>query len=363
MSLPLLAEIAGPYAAVPMAGLIALSYLFGAAIRFNIRYGEALFEQWDRYRLVNLLEWSSRLALILAYVISVAYYLTLLAAFLLKGFGIVDPGLARGVTLGLLAALGVYGVVRGLGGLEWMEEIAVGLKLAVIAAILVGLAWLNAQLAASGQWQPALDARAIGWRDVQVALGLLIVVQGFETSRFLAGEYPAELRIRTMRYAQGIAAVLYVLFFALSVAVLDRTMLGGGVAAITDMVAAIALVLPIMLTAGAVAAQLSAAIADTIGAGGLIGELSARRLKSHLGYGIIAAVGIALTLSVNVYEIITIASKAFALYYLLQCLVAASVLRRTKGVRWRAARFALFAALGALALAVVVYGIPSEGGE
>jgi len=362
VSLPLLAEVAGPYAVVPMAGLIALSYLFGAAIRFNICHGEPLFEQWQRYRLINLFEWASRLALILAYVISVTYYLTLLAAFFLKGFGIVDAALARWVTLGLLAVLGLYGVLRGLGGLEWMEEIAVGLKLAVIAAILVGLLWLNLELVAAGRWAQALSAPPVDWHHVRIALGLLIVVQGFETSRFLASEYAPGLRVRTMRYAQIIAAVLYVLFFLLSIAVFDRTMLGGGVAAITDMVAVVAVIMPAMLTAGAIAAQLSAAIADTIGAGGLIGELSARRLKPQLGYGVTALVGIALTLSVDVYEVITIASKAFALYYLLQCLVAAAVLRRVETVRWRAARYMLYLALGGVALAVIVFGIPSEGG-
>ena len=88
-----------------------------------------------------------RLALALAYFISVTYYLTLLAAFLLKGVGIADPLTGKILTTVILAVIGLDGLIQGLHGLENIEEYAVGLKLAVIAAALAALAWLNVRLA------------------------------------------------------------------------------------------------------------------------------------------------------------------------------------------------------------------------
>ena len=39
--------------------------------------------------------------------------------------------------------------------------------------------------------------------------GILLVVQGFETSRFLGEKYSAEIRVQTMRRAQLISGALY----------------------------------------------------------------------------------------------------------------------------------------------------------
>jgi hypothetical protein len=51
---------------------------------------------------------------------------------------------------------------------------------------------------------------------LRMLAGILLVVQGFETSRYLGAAYDAETRIRTMRHAQIISGTIYIVFVALA---------------------------------------------------------------------------------------------------------------------------------------------------
>jgi hypothetical protein len=72
-------------------------------------------------------------------------------------------------------------------------------------------------------------------------------------------------------------------------------------------------------------------------------------------------VAIAITWSADVFRIITLASQAFALFYLVQSCVALSVAYQRRDFPNRRARMALFAAVALFCLCVVVFGIPSGG--
>jgi hypothetical protein len=361
VSLPLLVHDLGLYATAGMAFLVVFSYLLGGAIRFNIIHGELVFAEgsggW-----VGWLETLSHLALALAYFISVTYYLTLLAAFVLRGLGISTVLTGKALTTAILTAIGLQGWGRGLHGLEAIEEYAVGLKLAIIAAALAALAWLNLDRVLSGTWHlPHIEA-PLGWHSIRTVLGLLIVVQGFETSRFLAGAYSPELRARTMRYAQILSGVIYLAFFLLAmVALNEREVLSTDVTGIVALLKPAASVLPLAIICGAIFAQLSAAVADAIGAGGLIEDVSKKRIDHRHAYPVIALIGTILTWTLNVFGVIVLASRAFALFYLLQCLVAAGVAMTAPNVNSRALHVAGFLALAVLALAVVVFGAPVAG--
>jgi hypothetical protein len=290
------------------------------------------------------------------------YYLTLLSAFLLKGLGIEDPLASKLVTTAILLGIGVQGLLRGLHGLENIEEYAVGLKLAIIAAALAALAWFNIDAALNGTWHLVEQTKPFDWQSARVVLGLLVVVQGFETSRFLAGAYPPELRVRTMRYAQWLSGGIYITFFLLAMAAVDDPKaLNGNATGIIAVLEPAASSLVFLIVIGAVFAQLSAAVADSIGAGGLIEQVSGRRIDHRHAYPVIALIGIALTWTLDIFAVITLASRAFALFYLLQCLVAAGVALRTPGLRRHRLHAAGFLALAAMALAVVLFGIPMEG--
>jgi hypothetical protein len=361
VSLPLLVHDLGLYATAGMAFLVVFSYLLGGAIRFNIIHGEPLFAEGNA-GWAGLLETISHLALALAYFISVTYYLTLLAAFLLRGIGISHVLLGKVLTTAILAGIGLQGLLRGLHGLETVEEYAVGLKLAIIAAALAALAWLNLDRAFSGTWHlPHIEA-PLGWHSIRTVLGLLIVVQGFETSRFLAGTYSPELRVRTMRYAQRLSGVIYLAFFLLAmIALNEQEVLSTDVTGIVALLKPVASVLPLAIIGGAIFAQLSAAVADAIGAGGLIEDVSKKRIDHRHAYPVIALIGIILTWTLNVFGVIVLASRAFALFYLLQCLVAAGVAMTAPKVGRRPLHVASFLTLAVLALAVVLFGAPVAG--
>ncbi len=357
VSAPLLAGIVGNLALVCMGVLLVLAYMVGGAIRFNIRHFEPI--ENSGHGLAQNVAFLSRIVLALAYFISVTYYLQLLAAFLLSAFGITNHLAANGITTLLLLAIGGIGIWRGLGGLERLEKYAVSLNLGMIGALLVGLAIYNVNLWINGAWNlPAISSQ-IDFHDIRVLLGLLIVVQGFETSRYIGDEHPAEQRIATMRSAQLVSTGIYLLFIAL-VTVLFHDGLGADVTAIISMAKPVAVILPVLLAIAAIGSQFSAAVADNEGAGGLIEDITHRKVPIRYAYLLILLVTVALTWETNVNEIIAYASRAFALYYMLQCVVAFRVAWQLKEQSHRILRLANFAFLAVVCCLVFVMGLPSE---
>ena len=98
-----------------------------------------------------------------------------------------------------------------------------------------------------------------------------------------------------------------------------------------------------------------------IGAGGLIEQVSEQRIDHRHAYPFIALVGAGLTWSLDIFGVIAFASRAFAFFYLLQCLVAAAVAITAPEVRRRTLYAGSFLVLAALALAVVLFGTPLQG--
>ncbi len=114
------------------------------------------------------------------------------------------------------------------------------------------------------------------------------------------------------------------------------------------------MVLGPMLVLAAVASQLSAAMADMGGSGGLLTEVSGGRISVRVAYAAITVVVLALTWSVDIFGIIAFASRAFGASYAIQCGLAAWL---ADGRPLRRAWYSLGALL---ALAVVVLGKPAE---
>lgn len=363
VSVPLLSNAVGNAAIFAMAGLVLYAYLVGGAIRLNIRYGEPLFDAPDSSgaRIALTAERISHVALACAYFVSVAYYLSLLSLFLLKGLEQSDPWMARILTTIFLIFIGAFGFVKGLRGLERLEEYAVGFKLAVIVAILVALAGHNLHLFEAGTWQlTPLDAH-LDVETFRALLGFVIVVQGFETSRFLAGQYSPEMRVKTMRDAQLLSGAIYLVFFALATVMFQAHFASGEVAAIVDMVGVVAIILPFMLTAAAVASQFSASVADAIGGAGLLHQTVARRFALKNFYPALAGVAVLLVWSGDVFDIISLASRAFAFYYFMQCVVAVLVVLTQKDIATRAPLIVWYGFLASVSLGAAIFGIPSAG--
>ncbi|MCA9072043.1 MAG: hypothetical protein KDA84_24110 [Planctomycetaceae bacterium] len=357
VSAPLLAGIVGNLAVFCMVVLLGVAFLVGEAIRFNIRHFEPIENK--NHGPAQTVAFISRVVLSGAYFISVTYYLQLLAAFVLEGFGVNNQTLAHSITSGLLITICSIGIWRGLGMLEGLEKYAIALNLGMIAALVAGLAIYNGNLLVTGDWQLPNISSDINFHDFRILLGLLIVVQGFETSRYIGDEHPAEERITTMRLAQLISAGIYIVFVGLAT-VLFQADLDADVTAIVQMTKPVASVLPVLLSIAAIGSQFSAAVADTEGAGGLIEDITHHRLPIRYAYALVLVTTLAITWETDVNRIISYASRAFALYYALQCLVAVIVAFEMDKDSRRTFHLVLFSLTGALCLLVFALGLPSE---
>lgn len=351
---PILYASVGAVAWIAMAALCVISYIFGSAVRENILHVE---QAEDRTPLQSLVNEIGDIVLAGAYFISVAYYLNLFAAFGLRLFDTVDPALVRIVSTCAIAAIGGIGAFGGLKALESLEVGTVGLKLSVIGGLLTTLlvvtvlAWTHADLAL-----PELPVHS-GWEEIRTVLGLVVLVQGFETSRYLGTKYKPEMRVRTMRRAQWIAAVIYVSFILLFRPYFTGAIEGAGAeTAIIDMLAPLGVAIGPLLIAAALASQSSASIADMNGAGGLIAEASRQKIPVKPAYVVTAAVAIAMTWVFDIFEIITWASRAFVAYYALQSFLAASAAIR----RGAWLRGGLYAAACLLAIAIIIVAKPAS---
>jgi hypothetical protein len=76
-----------------------------------------------------------------------------------------------------------------------------------------------------------------------------------------------------------------------------------------------------------------------------------------VAYALLTGVGLFLTWPANIFEIISYASRAFALYYTLQASIAADTAWGRED-RWRGLGFAALAGLGLL---IVFFGQAVEG--
>ncbi|WP_321488945.1 hypothetical protein [uncultured Hyphomonas sp.] len=351
---PILSHSYGKYAPLVMLFLCLAAYAFGAAIRFNIAN---LAQKPNRTAPERRTEYFASWALSFAYCISVAYYLNLFGAFAVKMTTFNSPAMGKAVTSAVLLLILAVGWLRGFSAMEKMEQVSVSLKLAIIAGLLAGLSVYFFTQAEQSELTFAAPAET-GWTGIALAFGLIITVQGFETSRYLGSEYKPDMRICSMRYSQWLATAIYMAYVVLLTYAFDAGTVPLTETAIVDMMKVVSAILPAMLIVAALSAQFSAAIADTSGAGGLVEELSGGRVSPRLAYLILVLIGLGLTWFSHVFQIISFASKAFAYYYALQCGIAAvGAFREAKApIRGMA-----FAAFGLLALAVLFFGQPVEG--
>lgn len=354
VSAPLLAREFGGYAAPAMALLIAVAALVGWAIRYNIKVVEPQLEHGPDKALRSIEE-LSHIILTFAYFISVAYYLSLLGHFVLQSSGIDNERLAQGIAIALVIGLGVLGWSGGADKVAAIERYTTALNLAVVGGFLVALAFYGAGLISAGtSFMPPPGKLSLA--SLPVLLGLLIVVQGFETSRFMGADFDPDTRIKAMKIAQGVSGIIYIVFFLLLSPLLGQLAKGSGVATIITVSGMVALVLPVCLTVAAVASQFSASVADSIGNEGLIGQLTHGKVDPKHAYALIAIVGIAILVTLDVNSVIALASRAFALFYALQCLVAWQAARKRVG---DIGKSRVFLVLSFIAFAVCIFGVPS----
>ena len=182
-------------------------------------------------------------------------------------------------------------------------------------------------------------------------IGLFAIVQGFEAARYIGVRFGAEERIRTMRAAQGISTIVFVVFILALLSVLlpatgeaDNTAIflasdqGGDL-------------MPWLLLLAALGSQTSAIISATSSRSDMLVN---RKIDQKFTFPIILVPAIALVLLVDVNVAVNLASRVFAAYFIIQALLAGLLASRKK--KWAA--LAGFVAIGLAMADVLVFGLP-----
>lgn len=320
---PLLASIVGGLSPLAVITIVVLAYAIGSVIRFNIQHVEPRIDNGSLSKRTREIEYLGDIALVLAYMVAIAFYLSLLSSFLLNYLEIQNLDAERWLTTIIIIFISVVGYQRGLGGLEKLESVAMTVQLSIVVALLMGLAAFSYLFYSSGGSlnfdYPQRDFST----QVRMLAGALLVVQGFETSRFISEKYSSEMRVATMKKAQIISGIVYVASAILLLPVVQHLDLQNiQLAKIVEITGLAAVVLPFMLIGAALMSQFSAAVADTSAGGGLLNESSGKRFSTRISYLGISACAILLVWAVDLIEIITLASRAFAFYYFLQTMLA-----------------------------------------
>ena len=343
----------GPLSVLAILLVAATAYAIGEVIRFNIRYAEPALAAQKAGGLTVGLERFSDIALILAYVISVSLYLRILSSFLLGALDADSQFNEQVITTVIISFIVILGVVKGLSSIEKLEFLSLAVTVVIIIFIILDFAIYDVVVAMESRliWPAMPDREPM---DIaRILAGTLIVVQGFETSRYLGKSFSSEIRIKSSRLSQQISTVVYLLFVGLATPLMHFLKTPVNDNDLIVLAGKVIFFLPLMVIASAVLSQFSAAVADTIAGSGNIYEVSNKKIGDKSAYLFIGITAIALTWSASTLGLVALASRAFAFYYLIQCLVA---LNFSKSVMQRIAITAIAGILGFVTIFAVPVG-------
>lgn len=349
---PVLASAVGSWAPLAMVVVALVAFRVGAIVRHNILCAEPVLAAGEK-QLTVLFERVSDIALVGAYVISVCLYVHILSAFVLTGLGLDTEFNKSLLTTAVIGVITVIGLLGGLRPLERLESWALYLTLAILGLLLAAFAWFGlGQLGQPGGLSAIDWPGRSPWQVATIVAGTLIIVQGFETTRYLGGQFDTDTRIRASRWSQYFSLSVYVVFVTLAIPLVP--VLNGQYSdnSLIALAGAVALWLPVPLIAAAVLSQFSAAVADTVAAAANLEETSRGRVTPRWGYLAVGLAAMGLAWSGSTFTIIALASRAFAFYYLMQCVVAFSVCRNNR-------ERAHFIAIGIVLAFVLIFAVPA----
>jgi hypothetical protein len=349
---PILASAVGPYAVFAMIAVSLVAFLVGSIVRHNILCAEPALILGSK-RLTVGVERLSDVALVAAYIVSICLYIHILSTFVLVSFELDTPFNKSMLTTLVIGSITVIGLLGGLKPLENLERWALYVTILILATLLIMFAIYDGrQFLSQGHFTlPEMPDRSL-WEIATIVAGTLIVVQGFETTRYLGDHFDGPTRIRASRWSQYFSLSIYVLFVALAQPILP--VLNGKYAdnSLITLAATAAVFLPLPLIVAATLSQFSAAVADALAAVSNIQEVSKKRYDVRWGYLLVGGSAMALAWYGSTFQIITLASRAFAFYYLLQCLVAFSICRNHR-------ERLLFIIIGSILVFVLLFAVPA----
>ncbi|GLP73115.1 hypothetical protein TUM20983_02250 [Mycobacterium antarcticum] len=350
---PVLERTLGALAVLGAIAVSAVAWWAGTAIRHCVRVVEPLDESGELDKVTDRLGWLGDAVIVIAYVISVALYLRIMAVYLVDY--VVDGGspiAQRVIACAAVVLIVSIGIVSGFSGLDKLDRVTLCAVLVLTTVLGATLLLHDGRLLLgdSGLTFPPVATMGI-LQTLLVLGGIVITVQGFETVRYLGDEFNAETRVWASRLAQGIAASIYIGFVAVATPVMGLGTDAGVDDTLLNITARVAPFLALPLVVSAVLSQFSAAVADTAAADGDLRRLSSgmHGPRPFLFSGVAA---LALAATVDTYVIVAIASRAFAAYYAIQAVIA---LRTTKSVPKKLG----YGALAAVMCAITLFAEPA----
>jgi hypothetical protein len=329
-------------------GICLVAIATGFAIAYNIRHYEPLIGTDDP---VNKVGRVARIALVVASVTNIAYYTLLLTGLLLWPLGIYsDTNLAIGGTV-ILGALIVVGLAGGMDKLNTLGDRTTAFNLSAVIAVVAAFVTYNIQEAVAGTLNFPPVETTMGADDFRKIIGLFALVQGFEAARYVGSRFAAEERISTMRIAQIISSVVFVLFVASALILFVEVQTDFSQTSIFKVSDELGDFMPWLILLAAIGSQTSAIVNATMSRSDMLVDFKVPRKTTFL---ILLVPAIAIFLLTDINQAVALASRVFAVYFVLQALMALILARRDKN--WGAV--AGFAGTMLAMSVVAVFGLP-----
>jgi hypothetical protein len=332
-----------------MLGICLVAIAAGFAIAYNIRHYEPIEGEGGRPdRLERIAYWS----LLGASMVNIAYYTTILMALiqLPLGWNSVTGRTVMGVAL--LAVLIVIGMSGGMDWLNQMGNRTTAFNLAAVIGVVVAFLVANIQEALGGRWDlgPSPD---LGTDEIRKMIGLFAIVQGFEAARYIGVRFGAEQRVSTMRIAQTISTIVFVVFMVTLLLAFLPTPPGieedgTAIFAVSDLVGD---ALPYLLLLAALGSQTAAIIGATSSRSDMLVN---HKIPRATTFPIILAPAIMLVIFVDVNVAVNLASRVFAAFFTIQALLATLLAARRQN--WWAVTG--FVGVALMMLAILIFGLP-----
>ena len=332
-----------------MLGICLVAIAAGLAIAYNIRNYEPVEGEGGRPdRLERISEWS----LLGASMVNIAYYTMILMMLIQLPF---DWDSVNGRTVMGIALLAVLVVIGMSGGMDWLNQAGnrtTAFNLAAVIGIVIAFLVANVQEALGGRWDlgPSPD---LGTEEIRKMIGLFAIVQGFEASRYIGVRFGAERRVSTMRVAQVVSTIVFVLFVVtLLLAFLPPPPgVEDDASAIFAVSALVGDMLPWLLLLAALGSQTSAIIGATSSRSDMLVN---HKIPRTTTFPIILVPAIMLVIFVDVNMAVNLASRVFAAFFTIQASLALILASRKKN--WWAV--AGFAGVALVMLTIMVFGLP-----
>ena len=332
-----------------MLGICLVAVAAGFAIAYNIRHYEPIEGQGG---VPDRIEGIAEFSLLGASMVNIAYYTIVLVALVLLPFDANTPGRRALIGVVLLASVIVVGMSGGMNWLNRLGDRTTAFNLATVIGIVVAFVVANAQAILGGRWDIS-HSPSVGTQEIRSMLGLFAMVQGFEASRYIGVRFSAELRVTTMRIAQWIATVVFVVFvFAVMAAFLPPLEGipedGTAIFAVSELIGSW---LPWLLLVAALGSQTSAIIGATSSRSDMLVSHKVPRVAT---FPIILIPAILLVIFVDLNVAVNLASRVFAAFFTIQSTLAALLAYRNRN--WWG--LAGFIGVALMMLTIFIFGLP-----